>query len=406
MKKLAIITTHPIQYNAPWFALLTQRGKVDVRIFYTWPQAVEGFDDPDFGTKIKWDIPLLEGYQYRFVKNISQNPSSKSYKGIDNPTLVQEVKNYKPNSILVFGWKFKSHFALMRHFKGKVPIWFRGDSTLLDYDIQSLKDIPKPSNTQILSSSIKQFIKFKIRTTLLKIVYRYVDKAFYVGSNSKKYFEKHGLKEKQLVLAPHAIENERFFDDNNKQYEIKAGEWRSELGIPPSDKAVLFAGKLESKKNPLLLLKAIQQLNNESPTTHLIFAGSGPLEDKLKQQAHNDTNIHFLPFQNQSQMPVVYRLGNIFCLPSQGPEETWGLGVNEALASGRPVLVSDKVGCAIDVVNDQVGKVFKNNDTEDLQIKLRELLKQDILPQACQQHIKSWSFEAICKSIEGEMGRV
>lgn len=424
MNRLAIITTHPIQYYAPVFTMLTQRGKVQLKVFYTWPQAIEGYDDPDFGTQVKWDIPLLEGYDYALVKNISKDPSSKAYKGIDNPTLIKQVKDYTPDAILVFGWKFKSHFALMRHFKGKVPIWFRGDSTLLDYEVQSIKDLfCKRSNDQ--ANKLKSYFKFKIRISILTFVYRYIDKAFYVGTNSKAYFKKHGLKEKELILAPHAIENERFFDSAEKQYEAKAKQWRQELGIQETDKTILFVGKFESKKNPLLLLKAIQQLNqstnhqandlisrqptNLSPqqpnklNTHLIFAGSGPLEKELKRQASNDANIHFLPFQNQSQMPVVYRLSDIFCLPSQGPEETWGLVVNEALACSRPVLTSTKVGCAIDIVKPEVGNVFTSGDIEDLKAKLIELIDKDIYPATCHKHIQKWSFKAICQSLEEEM---
>ena len=82
MKKLAIITTHPIQYNAPFFKLLTERGKVKPKVFYTWPQAIEGFEDKDFGKSIQWDIPLLEGYEWEGVENISGNPNSKSWNGI------------------------------------------------------------------------------------------------------------------------------------------------------------------------------------------------------------------------------------------------------------------------------------------------------------------------------------
>ncbi len=408
-KKLAIITTHSIQYNAPWFKMLADRGHLDLKVFYTWPQAINGYDDPDFGNKVEWDIPLLEGYSYDLVENVSKHPTSKNYKGIDNPDLINGVKNFAPNAILIFGWKFKSHFGLMRHFKGKVPIWFRGDSTLLDYDIQSLKQLFKSTNRQINKSTILQLLKYKLRQTILSFVYRYIDNAFYVGTNSKAYFKAHGLKESQLIYAPHAIDNERF--SSQPSAEEKAKQWRKRLGLNLEDKVVLFAGKLESKKNPMLLLKAIQQHNNSELTIDnspikLIFLGSGPLEQELKKQAKDDTNIIFLPFQNQSNMPVVYRLADVFCLPSKGPEETWGLAVNEALACGRPVLISDKVGCAVDIVKNQIGRIFKSNDMHNLIQNLSELLNQSSTPEKYQGHISKWSFESICASIEKEIKKV
>jgi glycosyltransferase involved in cell wall biosynthesis len=83
------------------------------------------------------------------------------------------------------------------------------------------------------------------------------------------------------------------------------------------------------------------------------MVGNGPLENQLKVLAEPHDFIRFIPFQNQSQMPIVYRLGDILCLPSKGPGETWGLAINEAMASGRPVIVTDKVGCAQDLLRDR-----------------------------------------------------
>ena len=71
-------------------------------------------------------------------------------------------------------------------------------------------------------------------------------------------------------------------------------------------------------------------------------------------------------------MPVVYRLGDLFILPSEFGE-TWGLAVNEALACGRPVLVSDRVGCAHDVVDPSCGRVFSSAEPSSLPRVLREM---------------------------------
>ena len=67
-KRLAIITTHPIQYNAPFFELLHSRNNIEIMIFYTWgKEALEEKYDPGFDKKIKWDIDLLKGYPYQFL---------------------------------------------------------------------------------------------------------------------------------------------------------------------------------------------------------------------------------------------------------------------------------------------------------------------------------------------------
>ena len=81
-------------------------------------------------------------------------------------------------------------------------------------------------------------------------------------------------------------------------------------------------------------------------------------KSQIRQIAAADSErFKVLPFQNQTRMPVVYRLGDLFVLPS-GFNETWGLAVNEAMACGRPVLVTNRVGCAEDVVDSSCGSVF------------------------------------------------
>ncbi len=132
-RKIALISSHPIQYNAPLFAFLAKEPEIDLMVFYTWGEAALGPKyDPDFGKEIEWDIPLLEGYNYTFLKNTSKEPGSHHFKGIINPTLIQEIEVWAPDAVWVWGCAFDSHLKAMRYFKGKVPVWFRGDSTLLD----------------------------------------------------------------------------------------------------------------------------------------------------------------------------------------------------------------------------------------------------------------------------------
>ena len=351
MKKLAIITSHPIQYNAPLFRLIAQRKKIELKVFYTWGQAAAGnVYDPDFKKSFTWDIPLLEGYDYELIDNVSSKPGAFHFKGIINKNLVNLIDKYKPDALLIYGWSFQSHLKVMRYYKGRIPIFFRGDSTLLD---------EQPGWN----------FKKVMRRFSLKWVYQYIDKALYTGEANKIYFLKHGVTPEQLLYAPHAVDNDRF-EDTDETYSLKAKQWRTDLGIPSDAFVFLFAGKLEAKKNPFLLLDAFVQLNE--PEAYLLFVGNGELEQQLKEKAKHNKKVLFLDFQNQQIMPVVYRLGNVFVLPSQGPGETWGLSVNEAMACGLPVLVSNKCGCALDLVKDN-GFVFESNNPNELFEKMQEL---------------------------------
>jgi len=376
MKKLAIITTHPIQYNAPLFKLLSERNKIEIKVFYTWENSKDKVFDKKFGKEIKWDIPLLDGYDYTFVKNTSKNQGSHNKQGIINPTLNSEIEEWQVDAVLIYGWNFDSHLKAMKYFKGKIPVYFRGDSTLID--------------------ELKRY-KTLLRRIWLKYIYRKIDFAFYVGTNNKNYYLKHGLNESQLIFAPHAIDNDRFYDKTS-EYSQKAKLWRTEIGFTENDKVVIFVGKFEKKKNPLMLIEAAKHFENNDDIKFL-FVGNGELENEMRQKAGK--NVHFLPFQNQTQMPIVYRLGNIFCLPSLF-NETWGLSVNEAMACGLPVIVSNKVGCAVDIVKDGInGCIFESDNIFDLKQKLF-FIENNIsnFVQNSEQIISHWNFEKIAEKIE------
>lgn len=350
--KLAIVTTHPIQYNAPWFRLLAAEEGVDVKVFYTWESSQNlAKYDPGFNRVVEWDIPLLDGYEYVFVKNISTDQGSHHYKGIDNPDLNKVIEDWGAEAVLVFGWPYKSHLSCLRYFKKKIPVLFRGDSTMLD---------EQPGIKKIL------------RRLFLRYVYSFVDYCLYVGTNNKAYYKAHGLKERQLIYVPHAIDNDRFALSSEER-KTEATLWRKELGVPEYAFVALFAGKLEHKKDPGFMLRLAAELKGEQ--FRFIIVGNGPLESELKAGC-KDHRVIFLDFQNQEKMPLVYRLGDVFILPSVGPGETWGLAINEAMASGAYVVATDKVGGALDMIQEgKNGIMIHCGDTRKTSEYIRHVMK-------------------------------
>ncbi|MGC1632621.1 MAG: glycosyltransferase family 4 protein, partial [Gelidibacter sp.] len=344
-------------------------------------QAEKTVDDKTFGKQITWDIPLLEGYEFSFVPNVAKKPGVHHFQGIDCPELIDQIKAYAPNAVLVFGWNFKSHLKTLRHFHGKIPVWFRGDSTLLNET---------------------GGVKTKLRRLVLSWVYQFVDKALYVGEENKLYFLRHGLKANELVFVPHAIDNERFSDDIEKNYEVTAQQWRAELGIPTSAIVLLYAGKFEPNKQLEFLIDAVIEVNKQrEDKIILMLVGNGPLENELKSKVKAYDFVFFKPFQNQTQMPIVYRLGNVFCLPSIS--ETWGLAINEAMACSRPVIVSDRVGCSKDlIIEDTNGWIFDYRSGNELIQILKSLEFNDLNSKGkvASRLIQQWSFDTIAASIE------
>jgi len=352
--KLLFISTHPIQYNAPLYAYLSKHSSYSIKVFYTLGANANSIIDNGFGTIENWKIDLLSGYDYEFIENISSYPSSLNYNGIKNPSLIRKIEEYNPDSIVVYGWKHQSHLSVLNYFHGKIPIVFRGDSTTLD---------------DSSGFSLRSYFRF----IFLQWIYKKVDFVFSPGSASDQYFLKSGLKKNQIIRAEHAVDNDRFRDMTKIEEELLF-ELSSSLSIKPNEINFLFAGKFIDKKNPLLLIDTFVELKKQKENVRLLLVGNGLLENTIKERINLlplgiASSITLLPFQDQHQIKLLYRVANVFVLPSVS--ETWGLSVNEALASGTPVIVSDKCGSSKDLVKKDInGLVFKSGDRQDLLQKM------------------------------------
>lgn len=343
MRRLAVIATHPIQYYAPWFKYLTANTDLFVKVFYLWDFGVTLKCDRAFKTALKWDEPLLSGYRHSFIPNYSFDPGTHNIFGLRNPDLANAVKAFEPDAVLCTAYNYFSIYSLLLDPRFKsVPFIFRGDSHRI---------------------TVQKGLKAYARKLWITKVFKRFDKLLYVGAANKEYFNLHGVEDRKLCFSPHAIDNERFSLAASKPDKVKA--WRKELGISEDDTLVLFAGKFISKKCPLELLAAFNKAKLKN--TSLLFVGSGPLEKALKQRAANNKKVYFAPFQNQSLMPVALMACDILTLPSYGPDESWGLIVNEAFAVGRPALVSSHVGCRQDLIKEgETGLSFEAGSVSDL----------------------------------------
>ena len=158
-------------------------------------------------------------------------------------------------------------------------------------------------------------------------------------------------------------------------------------------------------KNPSFVLD-LADACGELPVSFLLV-GDGYLKDGLMRRAEGRPNLYFLPFQNQTVMPAVYRMGDVFIMPSLS--ETWGMGVNEAMACGKPVMASEMVGSAVDLVEEgRTGIVFSLGDIRKCVEYLgkmsadRRLLDQ--MGANARNHIQSFSFSHIVDSVAFVMG--
>lgn len=350
--RLAIVCSHPIQYYSPWFRYLAANGCGGLRVFYLWDGGVTEQLDHGFGVNVKWDVPLLEGYDHEFVPSRARLPGTGHWRGLNNPTLGERLRVFQPEAVLLFGYNYLTHYRLLcSGLRQRIPFLFRGDSHRL---------VPEHG------------LRAGLRQRWIRAVFRRFQAFLYTGQANRAYFQLHGVPEQRLFFCPHAVDNKRFFAQTESALR-QAEEWKTALGIPSTHKVILFAGKFEGKKRPRDLVAAFKQARLDRTT--LLLVGSGGQEAGLRRDAAGFPNIVFAPFQNQTQMPRTYAAADVFVLPSCGRGETWGLAVNEAMCLGRPVIVSDHVGCAQDLVQPQRnGLVFPAGDVAALTAALREAM--------------------------------
>lgn len=372
-KRVCFVVSHPIQYFVPLYQRLSQRDDVEIKVFFTWHSGATAVEDRGFQMPIAWDIPLTDGYDHELVPNMSPSPGTHTFFGMWNPSLLEKVLAWRPDVVHISGWAWFSHLQLLHALRLRgVPTLFFGDSNLLDSEPGGLR--------------------WWIKTAVLRRVFSWPTGFLVVGSANRDYFRQFGVQPAKLHPCPHSIDVRRF-SDPTARFEQEASRWRAELGIAPEQRVLLYAGKFESKKRPTELMQALAQMRERSLV--LVLVGAGELQPDVDAIAAADpVRFRVLPFQNQSRMPIVYRLGDIFVLPS-AYGESWGLAVNEAMACRRPVIVSDRVGCAADVVDGSNGRVFPWNDWSKLGAAVREMLSDgDKLADMARSAAKrAWAFD-------------
>ncbi len=386
MKKLAIITSHPIQYYAPWFRHLVAEKKFSIQVFYLWDFGVNQQIDAGFQQPIEWDIPLLNGYEHEFVPNVSSNPGTYHFWGLQNPSLLERVSLYSPDAVLLMNYNYASLYNFIWHWnRTRVPLLFRGDSHRI-----------------LPNTGAKEWL----RQQFISLIYRRFSACLYVGKANYDYFRQHGIPSQRLFFSPHAVDNNRFFAQTEEAI-YQARVWKQELGIPESHAIILFAGKFENIKRPGILLQAFLQANLSQIS--LLFVGAGALENELRTQAANHPHIYFAPFQNQTLMPRTYAAADLLVLPSYS--ETWGLVINEAMCMSRAVIASTHVGCAQDLIHPyRNGLIFPAGDVSALTTCLKEAFSDrkrlQIWGEESRQIIASYSYKQTTEGLKQALNHI
>lgn len=223
-----------------------------------------------------------------------------------------------------------------------------------------------PWRIQPLSKKIKNLIhRFMIGS-----IVRNCDIAIASGTKSAEYLRLIKMPEEKIKIV---------IDSSTSPNSTIKIDIREIYKIPPSNKIILYMGRLISRKGCSFLIKSLITILKETNTT-LLVCGDGKDLDNCKLAANNSSNIIFTGMIQPNIRKEYYRQADIFVLPSiceNGIIEAWGLSVNEALECGTPVLVSNIVGAGFDLIQNHNGLIFNQNDSKDLQNKFCKMIHID-----------------------------
>ena len=383
-----------MQYHAPVYRKVAEMG-APVEVVYGSDFSVRGYRDREFGASFAWDRDLTEGMKCRFLE-----PEAGSYEEVTGKGIGQALDEIRPSAALLCGYSHpfdKKAFVECR--KRKIPILLRAETT--DHAVK------------------RSWLKNRLRDWKLRVIYRECALVLPIGTRSRQHYRRLGVPEDKMVDSPYCVDESSFHFDEASRSSLRA-QGKERLGIQdsgcripgshPETVWILFSGKLVERKGPDLLVEAAGRLRKEGVDVGLVFCGSGEMEAQLTKRCKKlKVPAVFLGFVNQSALSEIYHACDLFCLPSR-EGETWGLVVNEALLHGLPVVVSEAVGCAPDLVKTtESGEIFETGNRQGLAAALEGVIRGGFEAerrQACRKVVEGYSTERAAKGIREALDKI
>lgn len=350
--RLAVVALHPIQYQAGLWRMLAEHPRLDVTVLYLDTMGIDGTIEPTTGNRLAWDLPLLEGYRYRFLTNWSPARFSPVVNRI-NLGLPSALLRGGFDAAMLHGWLPVSNWlGMLSALAGRMRLVYRGEGSLLGRD--SAATIPLT----------------RLRDRLNRVFLERMDAVAYSCSDNRRYHLSRGARPESLFSMPCAVDN-AMLEESARSAE--PARLRARLGIGSGDVVILAAGQFVERKRMADVIAALPA------NAHLLLAGAGPLEGALKQQVERDglrSRVHFLGFLNQPALLEAMLASDVFAMPSSYDPSPKAM--SEALAFGLPIVCSDRVGTCEDLVREN-GLRYPCGDVAALAASLRRLCDESTL---------------------------
>lgn len=350
--RVAIINSHPVQYFGPLYTYLNAAEDIEVTVFYCTDMSLRPSHMAGFGKSFSWDIDLLSGYDSIFLN--SRPRKLGGFFSLVVPEVWGVLRSGKYDAVIIHGHSYAVCWLVLAAAKVfGIRSMMRGDTHL---------------------GLERSGWRRALRKPIIGTFYRLFDRFLAVGSSNAAFYRALGVPAERISIFPYAVDNDRFsresqLSDDERLHELSA------LGIPADRPIVLFASKFQPRKRPDDVLRAAAELIRRGVDFTLLLVGDGPTRPELERfvvEMRMD-NVVFAGFINQSRLPTIYGICDVFVLPSMN--EPWGLVVNEVMCAGKPVVVSKEIGCVPDlVVHGENGFLFSAGDVSGLANALQPLL--------------------------------
>jgi glycosyltransferase involved in cell wall biosynthesis len=396
MVRLAYVVSHPIQYQAPLLRRIAREPDIDLTVLFGSDFSVRGYKDQGFGVEVTWDVPLLDGYRSHFLPRLRDTGTVSALSPISRGIL-RRLRNPDGSTafdaLWVHGYASANalHAILAANTLG-IPVLLRAESWLADR--------PRSLSTLAAKQLFLRLLRPGIAATLP------------IGSRNRDYWAHYFGADMPQFLMPYAVDNAWFAQ---RTAATDPSKLRTELELTLDRPVILFASKLQTRKHADHLLEAYARLCATQPAAgqlpYLLIVGDGEERARLEARTRELAleGVRFPGFRNQSELPAFFALADVFVLPSR--HEPWGLIVNEAMAAGCAVIISDEVGAHTDLVTDGVeGFVFPVGDIGALTSALTRAVSNpeqtQRMREAARARIASWDFEADIRGLRQALAAV
>jgi glycosyltransferase involved in cell wall biosynthesis len=322
--RLGVVFTHPTQHHGPLWRKLSEQPGLSLKVLYLSDEN-QGSGDRLLGNSSQpWDVDLLSGYEYEYLKDLFGTVPSQQKKSVISPGLISRLT--KENFDAIFMQSFVNYSyrlaALLCKLRG-IPLIMQNDATIMSDGRYS-----------------------RSRRIVMAILYpwmlNFADYWLSCGDHNEIHLRHYGVSDEKIVRGCHPIDGERF-EQSIAQNQDEIWQIRKELSWDEDTAIYGFAGKYIDRKNPFEFIEGIVKAHQRDPRIRGVMIGGGDLESEINKRLSTlNGEVLNLGFVNQAKIPLYYAAMDVFVVTSW--IDPHPLVVSEAMVSGTPPILSDRCG--------------------------------------------------------------